>query len=184
VIVIIIHHLNWSSKSFPTTCFINQINESTYSEEQEPRELAGSCCTFKCMISRVKQQLGGSDLHNSTTSTPWGYLSFNRTRSPIEIHPFPLYVVYAASPLLANLPRLFLPHWRNRYFTYVYNVPLQATTAHSPSLTVQSHDDKSDSTPTSDSRFVCADCNALVNQWVPRYFKRSLSWHRRSGRGS
>jgi len=72
-------------------------------------------------------------------------------------------------PLLANLPPLFLPHRRNRHFTYVYNVPLQATTAHSPSLTVQSHDDKSDSTPTSDSRFVCAVCSALVNQWVPLF---------------
>lgn len=43
-----------------------------YSEEQElaARELAGSCCTFKCMISRVKQQLGGSDLHNSAANTP------------------------------------------------------------------------------------------------------------------
>lgn len=70
-IEIIIHQLNQVIKIFPiTACFINQISEPAYSEEQEPRELAGSCCTFKCMISRVKQQLGGSDLHNSTTNTP------------------------------------------------------------------------------------------------------------------
>jgi len=120
---------------------------------------------------------GGSDLHNSAANTPWGYLSFNGARSPIEIHP--LCVVYASSrpptcpalPLSSKPPPppllSFLPRRRNRHFTYVYNVPLQATTAHSPSPTVQSHDDKSDSTPTSDPRFVCAVRNALVNQWAP-----------------
>lgn len=141
-ITAIIHQLRRTVEIFsdnPSASLPGQTSESAYSsEEQEPRELAGSCCTFKCMISRVKQQLEGSDLHNSAANTPWGYLSFSGARSPIEIHP--LCVVYASSspptrpaplPLPKPRPSLsFLPRRRNRHFTYVYSVPLQATTAH------------------------------------------------------
>lgn len=142
----------------------DQVREPAYSEEQEPRELAGSCCTFKCMISRVKQQLGGQICITLLRTLPEGTLASAVRALLSKFTPYTLCMHPYPSP--CQLTPVFLPRRRNRHFTYVYNVPLQATTAHSPSPTVQSHDDKSDSTPTSDSRFVCAVCNALVNQWV------------------
>lgn len=53
----------------------DQVREPAYSEEQEPRELAGSCCTFKCMISRVKQQLGGQIYITLLRTLPEGTLA-------------------------------------------------------------------------------------------------------------
>jgi hypothetical protein len=119
------------------------------------------------MISRVKQQLGGSDLHNSAANTPWGYLSSSRARSPIEIHL--LCVVYATP---ASLAPCSCPARRNRHFTYVYNVPLQAQSPppFAVSDSVQSHDDKSDSTADFRSPICLRPArNAPVNQWAPLF---------------
>lgn len=89
-------------------CFSDRVSEPAYSEQQERRELAGSCCTFKCMISRVKQQLGGGQICITPLRTPPEGTLASAVRSPIEIHPLPppnaLYMRHQPLFLLPSLP--------------------------------------------------------------------------------
>lgn len=130
------------------------------------------------MISRVKQQLGGGQICITPLRTPPEGTLASAARSPIEIHSLPpMRCICATKPfsplssfrqttLPRSLPPPFLPRRRNRHFTYVY-IQRAATSNYRPfsvSDCVQSHDDKTDSMPTSDPRFVRAVRGALVNQ--------------------